>query len=552
MENPRQPPPPKGGVPLAVKLTLTISVLLAVALAAASFTNYGAITALAEREATSRRQAGEEAMQRMSALMARNVAVSSALSLAEGNFTYLDTLVAATVREDSRIRWIIIADAGSNRVVARTMGAPPGERLADTLSAAVLAAPPDRAVSARDPEDKTRFTFGIKITVGDRVVGQLRLGVSTAELEADLARTIGEARERATIARRETLVVAAIILLVGIALGGIQGLRIARPLRALSRQAHRIAEGDLAQRVDVSGRDEVGRLAQDFNFMADRLGALLLETASKASLEKEMSLARGVQESMNPSRHMIEVGPCRVVGTCEPAHDCGGDWWTLRRLSEDRLLVVVGDVTGHGIPSAMVAASARGAVEALATAVDESQLTPELTLRAIDSAIKGVGTQQLLMTCFAALIDPVRRTVEYSNAGHNFPYLLAIENGKVRELAVLALRGSPLGNIPGEFVLQSGRRQLAAGDVFVFYTDGVIDRVDGEGNRFGDRRLRNMLAARSFGHHGQGLSELRDDILAEVATFARGAPADDDITLVICQYDPVRAAGRISRGQAIA
>jgi sigma-B regulation protein RsbU (phosphoserine phosphatase) len=544
---------PSGGsfTGLAVKLTLTISFLLAVALGAAAVSNYGALTALAEREAVSRRQAGEEAIQRMSALMARNVAVSSALPLAEGNFTYLDTLVATTVKEDPRIRWILIADAGSNRVVARTSEAPAGDTLADPLSQAVLAAPPDRPIAARDPDDRTRFTFGLKITIGDRVVGQLRLGVSTAELEADLASAIAEARARAGVVRRETLLISAVILLVGIVLGVVQGVRIARPLRALSRQAHRIAEGDLAQRVDVSGRDEVGRLAQDFNFMADRLGALLLETASKASLEKEMSLARSVQESMNPSRHMIEVGPCRVVGSCEPAHDCGGDWWTLRRLSGDRLLVVVGDVTGHGIPSAMIAASARGAVEALAT-VDEALLTPELTLRAIDSAIKGVGTQQLLMTCFAALIDPARGTVEYSNAGHNFPYLLGTDGGKVREVNVLALRGSPLGNIPGEFVLQSGRRQLSAGDVFVFFTDGVIDRVDGEGNRFGDRRLRNMLSSRNFGRHGEGLAALRDDILAEVASFARGAPADDDITLVLCQYDPARAAGRISRGHAIA
>jgi serine phosphatase RsbU (regulator of sigma subunit) len=247
---------------------------------------------------------------------------------------------------------------------------------------------------------------------------------------------------------------------------------------------------------------------------------------------------------------MIEVGPCRVVGSCEPAHDCGGDWWTLRRLSGDRLLVVVGDVTGHGIPSAMVAASARGAVEALAV-VDEALLTPERVLRAIDCAIKGVGTQQLLMTCFAALIDPVGGVVEYSNAGHNFPYLLGTEAGKVREINVLALRGSPLGNIPGEFVLKSGRRDLMPGDVFVFFTDGIIDRVDGDGNRFGDRRLRTMLTSRTFGRHGEGLASLRDDILAEVASFARGTPADDDITLVICQYDPVRVAGRI-RGQASA
>jgi len=526
------------GASLSLKLVATLVLVLGLALGGAAAFNFRGLTALAEREAASRRAEGELAMQRTSALLARNVAISAALPLAEGNFTYLDTLVATTVGDDPHLSWIAIADAGTNRIVARTPHAPVGQTLSDALSGAVLKAPPDRAVSARDPDDPTRFTFGIQVVAGERLVGQLRLGVSTAELEAELARSIADARADALAAARSSLLVAGVILLFGIVLGSWQGIRIARPLRELSAQAHHIAEGDLQRRVPVRGRDEIARLAADFNFMADRLGALLAETANKASLEREMSLARGIQESMNPTRLMQEVGPLRIVGTCEPASTCGGDWWTLRRLSGERLLVVVGDVTGHGIPSAMVAASAHGAALAV---VDDARLTPADVLRAIDRGIRGLGTQQLLMTCFAAIVDPGRGVVEYSNAGHNFPYLVGAE----RDLAVLALRGSPLGNVPGDFTLQSGRRQLAAGDVMVFFTDGVIDRVDGAGNRFGDRRLRQLLAKKSAGRRGEGLSALRDQILAEVTSFARGAPADDDITVVLVQYDPIAAAVRV-------
>jgi sigma-B regulation protein RsbU (phosphoserine phosphatase) len=531
---------------LAFTLIVTIAALLAAALGGAAFVNFRTLTALAERETASRRGDGEAAMQSMSILLARNAAASAALPLADGNFTYLDSLVAETLKQDRRLRWMLIADAGSNRVVARTPGAPPGQTLADPLAATVLAAPPTAIASARDPDDPTRFTFGMKVVVGERVVGQLRLGVSTAELEAELASTIAAARADAGAAARETLIGAALILVLGMLLGAWQGVRIARPLGVLSAQAHRIAEGDLDHRVDVRARDEIGRLAEDFNFMADRLVALLAETASKASLEREMSLARSVQESMNPTRQIQEVGPFRVVGSCEPASECGGDWWTLRKLGGDRLLVVVGDVTGHGIPSAMVAATARGAVEAMST-VDDAELTPELVLRAIQRGIRGVGTQQLLMTCFAAILDPGRGVVEYSNAGHNFPYLVQTESKGAHDLAVLALRGSPLGNLPGEFVLNSGRRSLRPGDVLVFYTDGVIDRVDGKGNRFGDRRLRAMLLAQRLGRSGAGLAALRDTILAEVGRFAGGAPADDDITLVLLSYDPPEAAGELLR-----
>lgn len=535
------------GTSLAVKLVLSLTIILSTALGAASTFNWRTLTAQAEREAASRRTEGEQAIEQVSALLARSGATSAAPPLAEGNFTYLDTLVASMVKEDPRITWMVIADAGSNRVVARTPSAPPATTLTDTLSTAIAAAPPNHAVSARDPDDPTRLTFGTQIVAGDHVLGQLRLGVSTAILEAELAASIAEARADALAAARATLAVAAMVLVFGIAVGCLQGLRIARPLRELSAQAHRIAEGDLHRRVRVQGKDEIGRLGAAFNFMADRLGTLLAETASKASLEKELSLARGVQEAMLPTRHMQEVGPFRIVGTCEPATTCGGDWWTLRRLSGDRLLIVVGDVTGHGMPSAMIAASARGAVEALA-AIDDAHLTAEEVLRAIDSAIRGVGTQQLIMTCFAAVVDPGRGVVDFSNAGHNFPYHVGTTaEGAHRGLGVLALRGSPLGNLGGDFVLGSGQRPLAPGDVLVFFTDGVIERVDGAGNRFGDRRLRTLLTTGSLGRFGDGLLALRENILTEVATFGRGAPADDDITIVLVQYDPVAQVARARR-----
>jgi sigma-B regulation protein RsbU (phosphoserine phosphatase) len=538
------------GLPLSVKLILTTAVLLAIAVGAAGYFTLQTIGALAEKEAASRRTSGEAAMERQSELLARNAANSAALPLADGNFTYLSSLVDSIVKEDTRVQWMLIADAGSNRVAAKTAGAPAGDTLADPLLEKVLASPPNKAVIDRDPKDSTKFTFGMKVVVGDRVVGQLRLGVSTAELEAELQKSIAEARAQAAASAQNVIIIAAVILLVGIALGALQGVRMARPLNALAAQAHRIAAGDLDHRVEVSSRDEIGQLAQEFNFMADQLGLLLVETATKASLEREMSLARLVQESMIPSRQMIEHGPFKVMGYCEPAKECGGDWWTIRKLSGDRVLLAVGDVTGHGISSAMVAATARGAVEALAQ-VDERLMNPEQVLRSIDAAIRGVGTQQLLMTCFAALIDARAGTIEYSNAGHNFPYWLKVDPaGSVADLGVLALRGSPLGNIPGDFTLQSGKQQITTGDVFVFYTDGVIDRIDHNGNRFGDRRLRSMLINRSFPASGAGLSALRDEILGRMKSFAGTAPADDDVTLVLCQFDvPARAATR-PRSQA--
>src|SRR5438045_8862361 len=135
----------------------------------------------------------------------------------------------------------------------------------------------------------------------------------------------------------------------------------------------------------------------------------------------------------------------------------------LRQLPGDRLLIVIGDVTGHGIPSAMVAANACGAAWALA--LHDGDHDAEAQLRAIDGAVCGKGTHGLLMTCFAAILDPGHGVVEYSNAGQNLPYVVT---GGGRGLATLALTGSPLGNRGGDFVLGSRQRPLTPGGGIAF------------------------------------------------------------------------------------
>jgi sigma-B regulation protein RsbU (phosphoserine phosphatase) len=536
----------QSGISLSVKLILTTALLLAVAIGAAAVFSLRTIQGLGAREAEQRRQAGEAAIRRQSELTARKSATSAAPALADNATTYLDALVEQTVAEDPNIEWIVIADALSRRVVSRSRSAPPMTSLDDALHDKVMAAAEDTVVTERDAADPTRYVVGVKIALGGRVIGEVRLGVSTGDLERALEASIADTRARARSSAMTLGLIAAGILVFGVILGALQGLQITRPLRALSHGAKRIAEGDLAFRVDVKSRDEIGGLARNFNHMADRLAAMLADAAARAGLEREMELARTVQVSMIPPSRLIEHGPFRVVGHYEPATACGGDWWTVHLLSGDRLLIAVGDVTGHGVAAALVAATARGAVEALA-AVDEKLLNPPQVLRSIDSAIRGVGGEQLLMTCFVASIDANRGLIDYSNAAHNFPYITHVDgNRTVRELSVLAMRGSPLGH-EGAIEVQSGQRKLSPGDTLVFYTDGVIDRIGARGERFGDRRLRQLLLGRTFGAGGAGITALRSDIVSQLAEFAGGAPADDDVTLVLCQFDPDSAAGTVRR-----
>jgi len=265
---------------------------------------------------------------------------------------------------------------------------------------------------------------------------------------------------------------------------------------------------------------------------------LLSEQARKASLEKEMELARQVQQAMLPPDTLAQHGSFKVVGYCQPASSCGGDWWTYRKLSNGRMLLVVGDATGHGIHSAMIAATARGAVEALAE-VDERLLSPEQVLKSIDSAIRNVGDHNVQMTCFAAAIDPHAGILHYANAGQNFPYVVRMGAARTLDTAdILALSGNPLGDRTIAPFIRHGQIVLRPGDLFVCFTDGVVERQSPSGKLFGDRRLRSELRGSVLEVDGASLVALGGKLLAALDAFAAGTTAEDDLTLVLVQFDP--------------
>jgi sigma-B regulation protein RsbU (phosphoserine phosphatase) len=181
------------------------------------------------------------------------------------------------------------------------------------------------------------------------------------------------------------------------------------------------------------------------------------------------------------------------------------------------------------MPSAMIAATGRGAVEALAF-VNSSAITPELVLRAIDKAIRDVG-ERLLMTCFALIMRP-DGTVEYANAGHTFPYVIS-DTKKQPFLEILPTRSNPLGSYRPH--IAEGKCQLHSGDFIVLTSDGLTDRVSREGTRFGEKRLRRALME-EITRGTNNVKQLSERVVADVNRFGGEQPVDDDITLVIIQY----------------
>ena len=310
-----------------------------------------------------------------------------------------------------------------------------------------------------------------------------------------------------------------------------------RGLAHVAEQADRMARGEPPE----MGDEPAAAAAMDGLFkVAARVQQMADARAHIVATERDLERARAMYRSILPLASVARHGKLHIAGASMPAAETGGDWWTYRKLTGGRLLVVVGDATGHGVYSAMIGCAAHGAVEALSH-VGEERLTPTSVLRAINAAIRIPGADRAAMTCFAALIDP-KGTLDFANASHMLPLLATTDEvGAVTKVNALTGGGGTIDRIDDSELIvpdiREGSQRLAPGEVVVMFTDGLTDRRDKGGRAFGHRRLQQAVSQSRSPGGEKGITGVRDRVLAEVNTFADGVPADDDVTLVVCALD---------------
>lgn len=258
--------------------------------------------------------------------------------------------------------------------------------------------------------------------------------------------------------------------------------------------------------------------------LADQIESMLLEMSTAAALRKEVEVARTVQQMLLPAQDTVEHPGFGLAAWCQPAQECGGDWWTVQPQADGKVLVVVGDVTGHGIASAILTGTAKAACD-LAHLMTRGKVMPNVLLHLMNHAVHQAGGQRVLMTAAAALVDPAAKTVTLANAGHVFPLL--VHDGAARPMIA---HGPPLGSSANhEYAMSTVT--VEASDTLVWFTDGLTERENEAREQFSEKRLRASLQR---GAH-LGTAELRDELVRSVLTFAGNTPADDDMTLVVAR-----------------
>jgi sigma-B regulation protein RsbU (phosphoserine phosphatase) len=251
------------------------------------------------------------------------------------------------------------------------------------------------------------------------------------------------------------------------------------------------------------------------------------EVARAARLKREVEIAREVQEQLFPQNYPSLPG-LDVAGRCRPASGVGGDYYDFLALKNGGLGVAIGDVSGKGIPAALLMAGLQASLrgQTLAGSRDLAALMNNVNLLIVDAS-----PANRYATFFYGQYDPTTRRLAYVNAGHNAPMLF---RAGAREPLRLADGGPVVGLLHGA-AFREAAISLEAGDLLVGFTDGISECMNKDEEEWGEDRLIAAIG----GCDGLPAAGVIDRVMAAADAFADGAKQHDDMTLIVVRLlDP--------------
>ncbi|MBP1706499.1 MAG: Stage sporulation family protein [Chloroflexi bacterium] len=299
---------------------------------------------------------------------------------------------------------------------------------------------------------------------------------------------------------------------------------ITNPIRALAKGSQVIGRGDLDYKVEIHTRDELEGLANSFNQMSTDLKKYTAElrrtTAEKERVEKELEIARGIQQSFLPEAPPAIEG-VDLAALNLPAKEVGGDFYDFIPVGSQKWGLVIADVSGKGVPAALFMALSRTLVRANVS----DSVTVSEAIRKTNSLIAENDRSNMFVTLFYGVLDPVKMTLTYVSAGHNPPFMLR-KGGN--DIIMLKARGVALGVVP-DIGLEEKEIKLDTGDIVVLYTDGVTEAINGREEQFGQDRVITITEKSRNWTAAEIMRQIKDRVLE----FSHGQPQFDDITLMV-------------------
>jgi len=251
---------------------------------------------------------------------------------------------------------------------------------------------------------------------------------------------------------------------------------------------------------------------------------LAFEVADKMLAKDELEIAREIQIGLQPESHP-EVGCLDISAFYQPAREVGGDYYDIARLDAHHIAVIIGDVSGKGMPAALYAVKLQGLFESLTSLLT----SPKDILVRMNESIRGRLQKTYFMTAVLTIIDTESGHLCLARAGHNAPMYY---NARRQEVTVLKPSGLGIGLACGsvfEAELTEKEISLTHDDIMVLYTDGIVEAMNARREQFGEERLARLIAANS----ALSAQKLQEKIVDELSIFCNRTLLDDDATLVV-------------------
>jgi phosphoserine phosphatase RsbU/P len=268
---------------------------------------------------------------------------------------------------------------------------------------------------------------------------------------------------------------------------------------------------------------------------AELMQSLAIEAGNRARINREMEVAREVQERFLPQSSPGIAG-VELAGAYRAALTVGGDYYDFIEMKEDSCVslgIAIGDVSGKGISAALLMASLRASLRALTRKgnCDLAEVMSE-----VNSLIFEGSANNRYATFFFARLDPATRQLCYVNAGHNPPALIRRRSADDAEVFRLEAGGAVVGLLQHAEYEQS-TLQLEPGDILMAFTDGISEAMKTDGEEWGEERLIEKLVSLPE----MSSSDLAQRLFEAADKFADGAPQHDDMTLLVLKMLPAPA-----------
>ena len=294
-------------------------------------------------------------------------------------------------------------------------------------------------------------------------------------------------------------------------------------------------EMDAMRKISRDRGDEVGSLAEAMAGMIARLQRYLVEvaeaTAARERVEGELSAARDIQIGMLPRKFppFPDRTDLDVFALLEPAKQVGGDLYDYFLIDRNRLFFVVGDVSGKGVPAALFMAMTTTLFKAHAMSGGS---TGQIMER-VNAELSRDNAAEMFVTVFAGILDLRSGEVEYSDGGHEAPFIVRAD-GSVERLA--KQQGMALG-VFEDVPFRTGHFDLREGDALVLFTDGVSEATGADDELFTTARIADALASARAEFSARLIAE---GLAQSVRGFVGAVPQSDDIAILTVCYEGAR------------